>query len=91
MVLMEPVPQSIGHGRRSHGSARVARFRLLHSIDSQESDGVNTELIKGRVCQDGTPLAVAGLGQDTPAGEGLIFRLARLGSDIKGTNFPSTC
>ena len=64
-------------------------FRFLHSIDSQKPDGVDTKLVKGRVCQDETPLAFAELVLTLRRAVVWYFDLGAL--DMKGTKFPRIC
>ena len=46
VVLKEPVPKHVGHGRGPHGGAWMAGVGILNSIHRQKSDGIDAKLIQ---------------------------------------------
>ena len=48
VVLQEARPKDVGHGRRAHGHARMARIGLLHAINGKKANGIDAELIELR-------------------------------------------
>ena len=61
VVLQEAIPQRIGHRRRPHRRAGMPGAGLLHRVNRQKPDGVDGQLVKGRIGQRRSPAsAMAG-------------------------------
>ncbi len=47
IVLEVPGPKRIGHWSRTHRKARVTTVSLLHTIDGEPANRIDTEKVKG--------------------------------------------
>src|SRR5208282_5750050 len=63
IVVQEILPERIHNRRQAHRSAGMSRVGLLHRVDRERSDGVDTKLIEGVLLAHG----VSGAGVRVPA------------------------
>src|SRR5260370_30423314 len=43
VVAEEALPQTVDHGRKTHGGTGTARICLLHGVDCESADGVDAQ------------------------------------------------